>query len=464
MLEITSNLVPVYAKRALDILENKGYEAYIVGGWVRDTIMGNPSHDVDITTNAHCEDTISIFTDAGYKVIETGVQHGTVTVVIDHKPMEITTYRTESTYSDSRHPDKVEFVDSLDEDLARRDFTVNALAYNPHVGVVDLFGGVDDIHNKIIRCVGDPDTRFSEDVLRVLRCVRFSYRLGFSIEDDTQRAANKYSTNLYKVASERIGQEIQGIINTGLMGKVLVEQQSIICEAIPELKPLVGFNQHSKYHKYDVYTHTAKVCDGVEIYSVGNATQALRWAALFHDIGKSECFTRDETGEGHFYKHPAISASMARRIMKRFAISSSITNPCIALIQEHDIPVSATRKSMLSMLRRLDKKCQGKSFELALQAICIRKADAWGKESFCLDYVYELDKMEYILRDIKRETIPYNVSDLSVSGRDVIEVLDVKPGKKIGEILNSLLKEVMSGNVGVDRHSQMMWLLELKLN
>ena len=269
--------LPAYALQVVGALEAAGHEAWVVGGWVRDALLGRPGHDVDVTTSAPWQETARVLRAAGIEVHETGTAHGTVTAVVDGRPVETTTYRVEGAYSDRRHPDEVRFVTDVREDLARRDFTVNAMAFHPRRGLLDPFGGKKDLAARVIRAVGEPRRRFEEDALRVLRAVRFACRLDAAIEPATQEALLACAPELDQIARERIGQEMDGILSTGRAAWALRHEFPVLAAAIPELAPMAGFDQKSPYHAHDVLEHTARVCAGVEEFAGGGASQALRW-------------------------------------------------------------------------------------------------------------------------------------------------------------------------------------------
>ncbi len=454
--------VPDFALRALEVLEQGGHSAYIVGGWVRDALMGRVAQDVDISTSALWDQTASCFRDLGYSVYETGTQHGTVSVIIDGNIIEITTFRTESTYEDGRHPDAVEFVDSVELDLHRRDFTVNAMAYNPRVGLIDLFGGIEDIAHKTLKCVGDPSVRFEEDALRILRAVRFATRLGFDVDQNTRDALLDSASKLNFIAKERIGLELSSIISSGKLSAALREFPEVMVVAIPELEAMVGFDQRSQYHAFDCMEHTIRVVEGVEVAG-GYPSDILRWAALWHDMAKPQCLYVDEEGQGHFPDHPAFSARMARSAMRRMALPSELITLVAALIEEHDEPIEPTHISMVRMLQRLSGSGV-KNGSMAYAALYLRQADALAKAVEYRSYVSELDACKVCLQEVLALKFPVVVTDLAIGGKDVIEVASVKPGPCIGDILTQCLEEVIQGRVGKDRASQLAWVSGLDVS
>ena len=455
--DIDASLAPAYALRVLAALEDAGYEAWFVGGWVRDALRGVPAHDVDVCTSAPWEETERALVAAGIKAIETGVAHGTVTAVCDHEPVEVTTYRIDGEYTDQRHPDSVTFVTDVREDLARRDFTVNAMAWHPTRGLLDPFGGADDLEAGVIRAVGEPSKRFAEDALRLLRAVRFACRLGFEIEPATQAALREAALTLAGVANERIGNEMRGILQSGRAAWALREQPEVMFAAIPELAPMAGFEQQSPYHCYDVLEHTARVVEGVEFYSGGLATERLRWAAFLHDIGKPKCFFVDEKGQGHFYGHPHEGAVMAEKILRRMAIPHELARPIVALVRLHDRPTSPENKPLLKLIVELDKRAGSRSRQdtivLMHEMLHLRRADALAKAPEYRDWAIELDVYDAAVRRIDAAGICWRAKDLAVTGADVIATRGIEPGPKVGHILEQLLADVMRGAVPNEREA-----------
>jgi tRNA nucleotidyltransferase (CCA-adding enzyme) len=295
--------IPQQVNRAIDILEKNGHSAYVVGGAVRDAIMKKPAHDWDITTSALPEETMDAF--EGFRIIETGLKHGTVTVIVDGTDLEITTYRIEHGYSDNRHPDKVDFTDRVEDDLSRRDFTVNAIAYSPVRGFADPFGGRDDIEKNVIRCVGEADKRFGEDALRILRALRFSSVLGFEIDPDTAESIHRNYPLLKNISVERIFVEMSKLLCGKDAGRILREFEDVVFYILPELVPMKNCVQNHERHIFDVWGHTVKAVESVPPIA------ELRFAMLFHDSGKPHCKTTDEKGIDHFYSHGKISRKIA---------------------------------------------------------------------------------------------------------------------------------------------------------
>jgi tRNA nucleotidyltransferase (CCA-adding enzyme) len=439
----------------LDVLESAGHEAWAVGGWVRDSLLGRPSHDVDVTTSARWPDAKAALEAAGIDVHETGTAHGTITAVVDGEPVEVTTYRVEGTYTDMRHPDSVTFVSSVTDDLARRDFTINAMAWHPTRGLLDPFGGRDDLVSGVIRAVGDPATRFSEDALRVLRAVRFACRMGFVVEEATQSALTAAAPELAHVARERVGSEMGGILGSGRAGWALMNELEVMSAAIPSLGHLAGFEQNSPYHCYDVLVHTVHVMDSMEAITQGEAPARLRWASMLHDIAKPRCYTVGPNGQGHFFGHPAEGARMTDSIMRDLAIPLAITRPAVVEVRLHDRPVKASRQSVCKFLADLDRRLQDADEDLtgkvAHEILVLKRADALAKAQPYRGYAFEVEEVERVLDQVLSEGACFRVRDLAVSGADVMAACDMRPGREVGETLSRVLDAVMEGRVPNDR-------------
>lgn len=447
--------LPAYAAAVLDALESAGFEAWVVGGWVRDALLGSASHDVDVCTAAPWQESERVLRAAGFPVHRTGTAHGTVTVVVGGRPIEVTTYRVDGTYSDARHPDSVRFVSDVREDLARRDFTINAMAYHPERGLLDAFGGAGDLAAGLVRAVGDPRARFDEDALRVLRAVRFAARYGFGVAESTHEALAAFAPRLARIAQERIGQELAGILATGRTAWALARERAVMVCAIPELAPLVGFAQNSPYHAFDAYEHTVRVVSGVECVTAGCAGPALRWAALLHDIAKPETYSEDVSGRGHFFGHPELGAVKAAAIMRRMAIPAQILRGACALIRLHDYPVAARTRSLRRLLLRCEGLCPGRGGALAFGLLDLKRADALGKAPSCWGYCSELDAVETALRSELHAAAPRSVRDLAVGGSDVIRERGLEPGPDVGMVLDGLLAAVVEDGIPNTREALM---------
>ena len=422
--------LPYEVKLAIEKLNENGYEAYIVGGCVRDSLMGCTPKDYDITTSAEPGETETVFRD--FRVIETGIKHGTVTVVINNIPLEITTFRIDSEYLDNRHPKNVTFTKSLEEDTARRDFTMNALAYNNEKGLCDFYGGASDIKNKIIRCVGDADKRFNEDALRIMRALRFSSVLGFDIEENTKTAMFNNKHLLKNISSERLASELVKLLCGENVKKILLEYIDILGVFIPELLPMKGFEQHNKHHIYDVWTHTAIAAENID------ASPVLRLAALFHDVGKPQCFFMKD-GEGHFYGHAEISSAIAENVLSRLKFDNATKNTVVKLVKIHDVQIEETDKAI--------KRCLNKHTPpIFFMLLKLKRADTLAQSGICRDRLEYISRLEAQANELLNSNVCFSLNDLAVNGNDLI-ALGLKPGRQLGSILNTLLEKVISGEL-----------------
>ncbi len=434
--------LPPQVNTALELLEGAGYEAFLVGGAVRDYVRdGSPAKDWDITTNALPEQVKQVFFD--YHLIETGLKHGTVTVMIDHEPLEITTYRIDGDYTDHRHPDAVHFTRSLQEDMERRDFTMNALAYNPRLGVVDLVGGKADIENGIIRCVGQPDRRFQEDGLRILRGLRFASVYGMRMEAATAAAIHRNEDLLQNIAAERIQAELTKLLCGKGAGAILRDYADVIAVSIPELAPLFGFEQHNPHHDKDVWEHTIAVVDSIRPEPV------LRWAALLHDAGKPSCFAMGDDGLGHFYGHAAQSTSIADSILSRLRFDHASRERIVRLVRYHDMPITADRKQIKRLLSKHGE-------EAARQLIALHRADACGQSALCASRLAMFDEAAGLIDELLAEESCFSLKDLSIKGDDVM-ALGFR-GKEVGKALQACLDAVLDERVHNDRDELLAFL------
>ena len=422
--------LPDDAKRIIDLLTKSSYKAYAVGGCVRDAIMGREVNDYDITTSALPMQVEEILKANGIKFIETGLKHGTITAIINHIPYEITTFRTDGVYADNRHPESVAFVDSVKEDLSRRDFTVNAIAYNDKDGFCDPFGGKNDIESKLIRAVGDADARFKEDALRIMRALRFSSQLGFEIEDKTKEAIFLDKELLNNIARERIYTELTKLLLGKNCEKVLLEYRDIIAVIIPELIPSFDFEQHNKWHLYDVYTHSVK--------SVACCPEKgfMRLAMLLHDIGKPHCRTTDENGCDHFYSHAEIGSKIASDILKRLRVSNEVLHKAVTLIENHSNYLSHKPSTIKRRMRVIGE-------ELIFDFIDFQIADLKSHNpEYANKEIEALEEIREITKDIIAKKEAFSIKDLKINGYDLINL--GYQGKQISEMLEKLLAEVIA--------------------
>ena len=414
--------LPENVLSSIAALEKAGFEAYAVGGCVRDSLLGLTPHDYDLCTNALPEETARLF--PGHTLVRSGEKHGTIGVVFDKAVIEITTFRTEGDYQDSRHPGWVRFVPDVKEDLSRRDFTVNAMAYNPKTGYIDPFGGQADLQRGILRAVGDPTTRFTEDALRILRGVRFGVRFSLTPAEDTLAAMNTLSPLMDNLARERVFDELCKLLPL-LKSEDMATYSAILTRVIPCLADTVGFYQQNPHHIYDVYTHTA--------YVVEHAPKdlAVRWAAILHDCGKPGCFSLDETGIGHFYGHAEASAKMADDLLLTLKAPTVLRERVVFLIEKHMTPLEPDKKLLR---RRLGQY----GVDALHQLVALQKADCIGTGT------HENDRFEAIsalIAEILQEQACLTLRDLAVNGKD-LQKIGFAPGKEIGACLNLLLEQV----------------------
>lgn len=426
---INNVVLPSDVKNIISDIYSAGYKAYTVGGCVRDSLLGKIPVDWDICTDATPNEIKRIFCE--YKCIETGIDYGTIAVIINNVIYEITTFRSESGYNDSRHPKEVCFEKKVEIDLARRDFTMNAIAFNQYEGLIDVFDGVKDINNKIIRTVGNSDKRFSEDALRILRALRFSSELGFNIDNETRKGIFDNKHLLKSISVERIWNEFKKLILGSNAVEILKEYVEIIAVFIPEIKNMVGFDQRSQYHCYDVWLHT------LSALSYANDDIIVRLAVLFHDIGKPNVFTIDEKGEGHFYNHPKVSAEITEKIFNRLKVDNKTKEPVVRLVKEHDRTISETEKSINRTIQKLGTD---HLFEKLLK---VKFCDVGGQaEELRGSRVESLRAIENKYRELKKDNkVVTKITDLKVNGRDII-ALGISEGKYIGEVLKILFTMV----------------------
>lgn len=420
--------LPEKIQYVLTTLEQAGYAAFCVGGCVRDDLLGIPPHDYDVCTAAGVDQTASLF--SSHPQVHAGEKHGTVGVILDGELVEITTFRTEGDYQDHRHPGWVKFVKNVEADLARRDFTVNAMAYSPQTGLVDPYGGAEDLKNKVLRAVGDPEKRFSEDALRILRGMRFAARFRLTPEKETLRAMFALRASLGDISRERVFAELNGALPRMDLEDFLTFGP-VLAAAIPELEPTLGFCQHSPHHAYDLYTHIAHVTAALPREPV------LRWAGLLHDLGKVPTFTRDETGRGHFYGHAQVGAEMAGQVLLRLRAPNALRERVVTLIDQHMTPLTAEEPLLRKRLRRLGKETVG-------QLLTLQRADFSSKGTGETEDDSPFDRVAEMLSAILSEKPCLSLRDLAVTGKDLMG-LGIPPGKEMGAILNRLLEQTAEG-------------------
>ena len=418
--------LPQGVLNCINALDRAGYRAYAVGGCVRDSLLGLAPHDYDLCTDASPEETARIFAD--FTLVRAGEKHGTIGVVMEGEVYEITTFRTEGGYRDSRHPDWVRFVTDVKEDLARRDFTVNAMAYSPKEGYIDPFGGQKDLENHILRAVGDPETRFTEDALRILRGVRFAVRFGLTPEKETMDAMVNLAPRMENLARERVFDELCKLLPL-VTAEDLLRYNSILAAAVPAIAPMIGFQQHSPHHAWDVFTHTAHVVENVP------PILPLRWAALLHDAGKPACFTRDENGRGHFKGHAAVSEQIANEALLTLKAPTKLREEVCRLIGLHMTPLEADRKLLR---RRLGKLGQ----EALENLLLLQEADMGSKGTGIPDEMEQFPRIRAVLSEVLAENACLQIKDLAVSGQDLLK-LGFKADPRLGACLQHLLEQVL---------------------
>ena len=421
--------LPDHIHTCIRMLEEAGFAAYAVGGCVRDALLGLQPHDYDLCTAARPDEIRRVF--AGFRLILAGEKHGTVTVMMEKEPVEITTFRTEGDYTDSRHPQWVAFVPEIEKDLARRDFTVNAMAYSPTRGFADPFGGREDLKNRVLRAVGDPAQRFTEDALRILRGVRFAVRYRLTVEKTTKTAMEELAFRMEALSRERVFEELCKLLLL-VSAEDLLRYGPIITQAIPELAPLQGFDQKNRHHIYDAYTHTAHVVAAVP------ADLTLRWAALLHDLGKPASFSLDSDGQGHFYGHAAISAELADGILHRLKAPTALRERVVLLIEKHMLWFEVTKPAIRRWLSRL-------GIEAMQQLMILQEADTGGKGTENpADNPY-FSGIADLIREILAEDACLGLKDLAVNGHDLMAL--GLTGKAVGQALNRLLELVIDEEI-----------------
>lgn len=417
--------IPKDVENVLNILTENGHKAYVVGGCVRDSLMGREPDDWDVTTDASPKRIKELF--SSFRTVDTGIEHGTVLIVSGKTPVEATTFRIDGEYSDNRHPDSVTFTKHVEDDLARRDFTINAMAYNHKDGIIDPFGGKNDLENKIIRCVGAPDRRFNEDALRIMRAVRFSSVLGFTIEENTAESIIKNENLLGSIAAERLTKELLKLLCGDNVYDVLTKFRSVIGVFIPELKLEFDFAQYGKKHAYDVWMHTVNTVSNIENDPV------LRLTMLLHDTGKIATHKLDENGNSTFRNHAAVGGVIAENILRRLKFSKEYINTVSFLVSVHDKEVPETRIQVKEYIRDLGEK----NF---IRLMKIRRAD---KSALSKGYSNIADKLVFAYStfdEVMNNDEPYSLKQLAVDGNDLKKIV---PANEIGDTLNFLLETVI---------------------
>ena len=432
-------LIPEYVRACLDRLEQAGFVAYIVGGCVRDAILGLTPNDYDMCTNALPDQTEAIFSD--HKLVLAGKKHGTVGVITEGGVVEITTFRTEGNYTDNRHPEWVKFVPNIEDDLARRDFTVNAMAYSPSRGLADPFGGREDLKNKILRAVGDPAQRFREDSLRILRGARFAAKYRLTPAEQTLKAMVDLRGLMENLARERVFEELCKLLLSAT-SEDLLRFAPLIAQVIPELESQIGFDQRNIHHAYDLFTHTAHVT------GLTPAELPLRWAGLLHDVGKVPSFFLDEEGHGHFYGHAKISAPMADEILRRLKAPTALREEVVRLCGLHMTIIQPEKKIVRRWLSKLGP-------ELMEKLLTFQEADILGKGIPEGDELEQFPRLRAIITEIQADNACFSLKDLAVRGNDLMAL--GYTGKEIGSCLSKLLEQVIEEKLPNEKEALLRW-------
>lgn len=424
--------LPPQVAGVLKNLEDRGFEAWLVGGCVRDSLLGLSPSDWDVTTAAQPEKIKLCF--AGYPVLETGVRHGTVTVLMDGGPVEITTFRSDGEYADHRRPERVRFSRRLGDDLARRDFTVNAIAYHPDRGFRDDFGGAGDLERRVLRCVGDPARRFTEDALRILRCLRFASVLGFSIEDGTAEALFKTEDLLLEISHERVREELSKLLCGQSAGNVLRIYNRAVFTVLPELAPMEGCLQENPYHCWDVWEHTLHALEA------SPQDKFLRWAAFLHDCGKPVVKSYGADGTAHFYGHEKASAETAEAIMARLRFSNRDRDGILELIRLHGEPYPISEKRLKRLLRKLGEEQLSRLFRLSEADLSGQSPHLYGQR------IKAIRQTEARAKELAAQGQCLSLRDLAVNGND-LRALGYPAGPSLGAALKNLLESVLDGKI-----------------
>lgn len=439
----------------IHVLESAGFAAWYVGGCVRDSLLGRPVSDIDIATSAHWEQVRSACANAGFETRETGTEHGTLTVLVHSgdgfETFEVTTFRSDSpTSTDSRHPDSVEFVQSIEEDLARRDFTINAIAWHPERGLLDPFDGVADLEHKVIKVVGDPNARFNEDALRILRACRFASQLGFKIDHDTFAAMVSHKYLVLKVSTERVLHELDLFLQGSYVHDALMRTVDVLSIVLPELCAMKNCEQHTKYHIYDVLEHTAWALQ----YSP--PTRLARWATLCHDMGKPATKFTDEEEVDHFYGHAKVSCELAQGIAARLAFSSRFTADLVHVIREHGNKDFESAKAVKRMLARLNGDVS--LFQTLLE---VMRADILAHAPEYTHTHTDIEDIRAMLKQVLDNQDAFTVQMLNIDGNDLIEA-GISPGPEIGRILRAALNAVIEDQIPNDHNALLTYCLSCK--
>lgn len=428
-------IIPYGAEVILNILRSANYDAYVVGGCVRDSLLGIQPKDWDICTSAKPDVVKNCLSVHGIRTINTGLKHGTVTADMGYEGMyEITTFRVDGEYSDGRHPDNIKFVSDIYTDLSRRDFTINAIAYN-HNGVIDPFNGMADLENGVVSCVGDPDDRFKEDALRILRAIRFASIYGFKIDDNTATSIHKNKSGLNSVSAERVQAELVKILTGEYVLDVLLKYSDVISEIIPEMGPCVGFNQNNRFHEFNVYDH---ISHAVSNYKGSDIV--VKMALLLHDIGKPKCYSVDCNG-GHFYGHGVQSRDISVNVLDKLRFDNKTKADVLELVLYHDSVIEPTQKTIRRWLRKIGEKQFRRLLDI--QSADIMAHSKWTQQT----RIEKLDAIRSVFDDVVKQEQCFQMRDLSINGNDIMRCFGISEGKMVGDMLGVALDGVVDGVV-----------------
>ena len=441
--------LPEKVKCIIEILNNNGFEAFAVGGCVRDSLFGFHPHDWDICTNAKPAQIKNCFADC--KTFDAGIRHGTVSVVVDGEVFEITTYRIDGEYNDNRHPDNVTFTDDIEKDLARRDFTINAMAYNDKIGLIDPFNGQYDIKNRTVKCVGDPDRRFKEDSLRILRALRFASTYNLSINKNTENSLLCNSKLLSNITAERISSELNRIVCGKNAEKILNKFGEVFAVFIPEIKPMFNYEQHNRHHDKDLWRHTTSAIAAIE------SAPLLRITMLFHDLGKPAACRSDSDGTCHFKGHQNISAKMTDKILHRLKYPNDFINDCITLIKYHDVRFSGNKRRLKHVMSVIGE-------ENVIQLLKVQRADIMAQSMYMRkEKIHDLDLTCKVFDEVIAEKECFTLKQLAVNGNDLINI-GIDEGREIGRILKLLLDLVIEEKTDNEKAALLIKAAELHSN
>ena len=458
---LDASAVPAAALAALGILRDAGRQSFLVGGFVRDSLLGAPAHDFDVATDALWYQARELFLERGCKVLDTGVRHGTITVLVDGRRIEVTTFRTDGTYSDHRRPDSVRFVSNIEDDLARRDFTVNAMAWSPETGLIDPFGGRRDLSAGVVRAVGDPERRFDEDALRIMRAVRFSSKLGFSVDGATSGAVHRLVRNLGHVARERVASEYDGIVCGPGAVRALRSYPDVASEAVPAIARMVGFDQMSRWHCHDVWEHCLHALEALD----GSASRLLRHATLLHDIGKPAAFSLGKDGHGHFYRHEELGAQMLRDALENLRWRKADVDYACCLVRFHDHRVDPSPRGVLRMLAKISSSFPGAGAaaeDVFADLLALKRADTVAHApSSVPQRLREIACVERAFAQTVAEKKAFRLNDLPIDGRDVMAA-GFAAGPAVGGVLRLALRAVIDGEVPNERPALLSFVAALR--